>query len=976
MKLTHLAVFLLFIYSCTPETKQFQNHFHLECSGEKISDSKFAEGSEFLANANCRSNAHSRTGSFGFKLNSKRIYGPTYKLKSIKKGDVIYASVWRLKGSESGKLVIGSNSDIQYESGEHVVNEEGDWEQLKCSFIARQNYEYVSVYIWNPNENDVYFDDLIIDCFRNRKKPSQISEKDILRINIPKSALDSIADFRKKALEQDIISSELKKYFDGTIKVNGENQPVSLRIKGDWVDHLEGDKWSFRIKLKGSNSFNGMKKFSIQDPSTRSFMMEWFAHRLFEKEDILTTRYQFKLVYINGVNKGVYALEEHFDKRLLEYRNRREGPIVKFDESGIWQARLNQKETGTPFKKYPYLESSEILPFSKKRTRKNDVLLKQFMMAKSHMDRYRNFDENIQEYIDIDKMARFLALCELMNATHGLIWHNQRNYLNPVKACLEPIAYDCFKTELDIHKELLGKAKHWRSDADFTVLDALFLNPTFDKLYVEYLKEFTQTSFLQNAYKDFKVELNHFEALLSNEYPMHKLDKNYFETNRKNVEEKVLKYELLPPTERRVSRKNFYKNTKQDVVFDKAALNVYTIQSDSLSCTLQFENFLLADIEIIGYSTKINKNLVLPFTKSIKIGSYRGQAQTIQKSFKFRPKNIYYKTSSTGDSLIKSKVSAFPPNQFVNVLGSRAKPLCNSNDSIFILEKGVYTFSSTVYFPRNKKLIIKEGTRINLKNNARFVSYSPVEIRGSKENPVEFFSTDQKGGGLVIFPNGGHVDLEHVKFSNLGAGNTKNWILTGAVTIYEGEVEISNCLFTGNKCEDALNLIRCHFDISESLISETQSDGFDADFCEGTIRKCQFENTGNDCIDFSGSQIKIESCNINGSGDKGISGGEGSILEIINCEIKNASIAIASKDNSDLVVMGTDISNCNFAFAAYQKKAEYGPSKLIVKSATLLDVTNEQLIELDSKITFKGKEYVGTESFDIDSMYSIFTKSL
>lgn len=976
MKLAYFVFFLVFISSCTPETQEFQDHFHLECSGEKTSDSKFVEGSEFLNNANCRSNAHSRTGQYGFKLNSKQIYGPTYKLKSIKKGDVIYASVWRLKGSKSGKLVIGSKSDVQYESGEHVVNEQGDWEQLKCSFIARQNYEYVSVYIWNPNKNDVYFDDLIIDCFRNRKKPSQISEKDILRINIPQSALDSIADFRKTALQQDIISSELKTYFDGSIKVNGESRPVSLRIKGDWVDHLEGDKWSFRIKLKGSNSYHGMKKFSIQDPSTRSFMMEWFAHRLFEKEDILTTRYQFKLVYINGVNKGVYALEEHFDKRLLEYRNRREGPIVKFDESGIWQARLNQKETGSPFKKYPYLESSEVLPFSKKRTRKNEALLKQFMMAKSHMGRYRNFDKNIHEYMDVDKMARFIALCELMNATHGLIWHNQRNYLNPVKACLEPIAYDCFKTDLDIHKELLGKAKHWRSDADFTVLDALFLNPTFDKLYVEYLKEFTQPSFLQNAYQDFNVELGHFESLLSHEYPMHKLDRNYFETNRKNVEEKILEYEQMPAVVRSVSKKGIYQKTQQDVVFDKAALNVYTIESDSLSCTLQFENFLLADIEIIGYSTKMNKKLVLPLSKSIKIEAYRGQAQSIQKAFGFRPKNIYYKTSFTGDSLIKSKVSAFPSTQFVNILGPGAQALCTSNDSIFVMEKGIYTFSSTVVFPRDKKLIIKEGARINLKNNARFVSYSPVEITGSKENPVEFFSTDQKGGGLVIIPDGGHVDLKHVKFSNVGAGNTGNWILTGAVTIYEGDVAISNCIFKGNTCEDALNLIRCDFDISESVISDTQSDGFDADFCQGTISKSQFRNTGNDCIDFSGSKIKIESCQISGSGDKGISGGEGSILEVINCEIENASIAIASKDNSDVLVRDTDISNCNFAFAAYQKKAEFGPSKLIVESANLSNVSNEQLIELDSKITFKGKQYVGTESFDIDSMYSIFTKSL
>ena len=117
------------------------------------------------------------------------------------------------KGSLTGKLVIGSNADIQYESAEHAVVEQGDWEQLKCSFIARQDYEFVAVYIWNPNEKDVYFDDLSIDCFRSLSKPNQVSESDILRIEIPKSAMDSIIDFRNTALKQDIISSDLKSYF-------------------------------------------------------------------------------------------------------------------------------------------------------------------------------------------------------------------------------------------------------------------------------------------------------------------------------------------------------------------------------------------------------------------------------------------------------------------------------------------------------------------------------------------------------------------------------------------------------------------------------------------------------------------------------------------------------------------------------------------------------------------------------------------
>ena len=347
-------------------------------------------------------------------------------------------------------VIVASNGDDQYLKGEVSFESEGDWELIKCTFVAQSNYDFVGVYLWNPSNKNAYFDDLTIDCFRDIQKPTSVSEDDILRIDIPSSAMDSIKEFRDKALQQQVISSDLKSYFDVTINVNGVKVPASLRLKGDWTDHLEGDKWSYRIKLKGSNSYHGMKKFSIQDGHTRSFLMEWFGHRLFEKEDVLTTRYQFKVVYINGENKGVYALEEHFDKRLLENRKRREGPIVKFDESGIWQARVHQHEQKVNFKNYPYLESAEILPFSKKRTRKSPVLLGQFKLAQSHMDRYRNFDQNLHEYLDMDKMARFLAICEVMNATHGLIWHNQRNYLNPVKGCLEPIAYDCFSGKLSI----------------------------------------------------------------------------------------------------------------------------------------------------------------------------------------------------------------------------------------------------------------------------------------------------------------------------------------------------------------------------------------------------------------------------------------------------------------------------------------------------------------------------------------------
>jgi hypothetical protein len=59
--------------------------------------------------------------------------------------------------------------------------------------------------------------------------------------------------------------------------------------------------------------------------------------------------------------------------------------------------------------------------------------------------------------------------------------------------------------------------------------------------------------------------------------------------------------------------------------------------------------------------------------------------------------------------------------------------------------------------------------------------------------------------------------------------------------------------------------------LSNSEISNTYSDGFAADFCEGIVSNCIFNDTGNDCLDFSGSTIEVKNTRLNASGDKGIS---------------------------------------------------------------------------------------------------------
>ena len=54
-------------------------------------------------------------------------------------------------------------------------------------------------------------------------------------------------------------------------------------------------------------------------------MNEWFLHQFVAYSGLLALRYDFVQLYLNGDNLGIYALEEHFEKELIENNNRREG---------------------------------------------------------------------------------------------------------------------------------------------------------------------------------------------------------------------------------------------------------------------------------------------------------------------------------------------------------------------------------------------------------------------------------------------------------------------------------------------------------------------------------------------------------------------------------------------------------------------------------------------------------------------------
>jgi hypothetical protein len=950
----------------------------LTCDAEKMEGDKLVAGDYLLDHGYTQSTDKARSGSHSVKLNNENQYGFSLEIQDVKKGDAILISVWRSMADASGTIVVTEldTEDALFQQSDMIVKEEDGWGLMEAIFYAKEDYANLGIFLFNPESENAYFDDFSIHGYFNTSKPPANEEG--LNLAIPQASLDSLTRYRERSINAGVIAPENKKYVDGSILINGEKVPIELRLKGDWTDHLESDKWSFRIKVRGGKSFNGLRSFSIQHPATRSFMMEWFAHKVYESEDVLTTTYTYVPIYINGENKGVYALEEHFDKQLLESRNRREGPIVKFDESGLWEQMLFAKENAVSYT-CPTLLAAEILPFKKNRTYKSPALLNQFSVAQSHMERYRNHDKDVDVYFDIDAIAKYLALSDVLGGKHGYKWHNQRHYFNPVTNKLEPIAFDCYTDQSATQYYEPGLTGMPNEEGEeYALIEFLVSNPNVKYAYYQYLERFSNPKYINQIFDELKNEIEEVEALLGHEYPFCHLNKSFYERNSQFIRNSLPAYNTYSFIEKREAQTktvNYDKLGKNELHREIALKGYRQRRIDSTAYVIGVENFHPYAVSVFAYSAKSNKDSLIYLDKTIELDAYSDSSNYQEVVLSGVPHTLFFKAENCGQSIFSRKISKWHKATILHTPPTKPSGLVLlSYQNEMMLTKGNYTITQDVVIPKGRLFKIQEGVTINFKNGAGFISYSPVEMLGTESEPIIINSSDGSANGFTIFAKGKEVTMKHVQFKNMNTMHREHWSLTGAVTVYEGDVSMEFCSFESNQCEDALNLIRSSFKMRNCSVSNTSSDGFDADFCSGSVVDSEFSDIGNDCMDFSGSKVEVRSCRIKNAGDKGISGGEKSELDIRDCSIDGVNIAVASKDLSLVEIDKVEILNCHYGFAAYQKKPEFGPAKVIVKSIKQKGYKEMYLLEKGSELIYGNNHYYGKVKFNIDEMYAAFEK--
>jgi hypothetical protein len=334
-----------------------------------------------------------------------------------------------------------------------------------------------------------------------------------LSLEVGRSGVWALRLKREQALRDGVLISSDGDWVDGELKDGDGKWPVRLRLKGDWTDHLKGAKWSFRVKVRRDSAYRGMTVFSLQNPATRDFLNEWLFHQALRREGVLSPRYDFVRLLFNGSDLGVYALEEHFTKQMVESQGRRAGVQLKFSEAGMWDARKEALQDSLfPYMELPIYESAEPEAFQTRRYLSTDSMRRQLITGLTLMHQYKHGLRPSGEIFDLDLVARQYALTDLFHGHHSLVWHNRRFVYNPITVRLEPVVYDAFAGEVSglyLNGPFTGYSSNGNTSygrREDLLGTRYFAEEKFVRAYYQYLWDWSHPDYLQGLEEEYEKD--------------------------------------------------------------------------------------------------------------------------------------------------------------------------------------------------------------------------------------------------------------------------------------------------------------------------------------------------------------------------------------------------------------------------------------------------------------------------------------
>jgi len=743
------------------------------------------------------------------------------------------------------------------------------------------------------------------------------------------------------------------KFVNGKIFFRGKYYAAKIRLKGASSHFDSSRQMSLRVHLKNGQTILGFNKFSLHKIEERQYPSDYLFQNIFQKSGFLTNNHNFIKVSLNGVNWGVMNMEEHISVNLIEKQKKKESLIIKLSNDERLVYKLNSKSN--------YINNNRIsdpnLFFS---IYDGDKQLKDLLKRQ----KFSYISEKLSKgeaynILDLESYFNSLILSTIWGNYHTLLDINRRFYFNPYNFKLETITTDQdYFHRINNLQDIKHKEPFFRDNADLIA-----------DIFNNHAEIFSKKNYLN------KLEL--YEKIISEEFTNH----NIFPLDGKRNPDLLLnniKY-------LKKNYNSFINFIKQD--YFKYEINSEKPNKDAVSFLDQhiffkhFDNGLIEIFNLIDDDIFLeeiifnNKSLVL--NKKLSGFLKQDNSKFIFQSniFGLQDKKIQISTSYKGNKRISTNGYSLISDGIFNPL-EELENNANLPSFIEIDSKGNFFIPSGNYLiddmtVLNGDLNIQSNTVISFSDRAGLIIKGNLKAQGTKQFPIIFKPIDKNyWRGIYVMSNYGNSYIENCFFSNIKNMHDGILNLTGAITFYSSNVEIRDISIDNIIAEDAINIIHSKYLVENSIITNTDSDAIDFDFSDGLSNEIIFKNINGDALDYSGSKSEVKNIFFENIGDKSISIGEKSDLEIKNIKISKSRIGIASKDGSKANISNIKLNDISdFGLMNYIKKPMYGEAQLIAKDITINE-PNKLFINQKNNVMIIDGEIIDGQELNVEELYA------
>ena len=794
--------------------------------------------------------------------------------------------------------------------------------------------------------------------------------KNFLNLNSEKEQIENLIidikfkDYQKldlnraHALEDGMIDKIHYESVNAKIRTGNKKYKTKVRLKGYYLDHLATDKWSLKIKVKGTH-LEGMRDLTINAPHTRDFHSSKLINDAMRFKGILAQKDGFYNATVNGKNIGIMYFEEKYSEQFTERAKKPYGPIINFDEKS---------------KIYNFVDE--------KRFWADDQILR---MAASNIESLIEDPENNISLLNQEIWAEYLAITFLFKCFHGNIGMNLSYYFHPIDKKFQSISSDNSCGQKDQGREL----GFLPNDNEF--IYKLISIDSFKEKLIEKIEWWNDSE----EGHDFIQEIRHREEILRRSLASEAPFLSQFIIDTSHIPD-VLRWinDIKKPTIIIKDTSDLYatesienpQNTELNILKGSKIPRVIIIK-DKQGFVFSVNEFLKERYEleslIIKYpekneAIKLDNNLsAKQITKVINDLFENNDVPVSGISYRFNDsyRNQIY---DIGVNLFYSQENFNPFQDSDLAVILKYFSLDKSTNSFFIDADKTVVINETLNIPEDYSITLNKGSTLKFKEDAGLVIKGGLNVNGSNIKPVTLQGySGNNWSGVLVLANGKDVIINNIKV--VGGNGILNGIShRGAFTVHNSNLNINNSIFKENLSEDTLNLVQVKALLNNITISNSKSDGLDVDYGDVEIVDSNFINIGSmsgaDAIDVSKTKLIIRSSNLNNVTDKGVSVGENSTATILDTNISKAFVGIVAKDSSKINILNVRLDSIIFADTmSYRKKSHFSGAE--IKASGLEPFLDKHLVQTNSVSAINGK-IIKTEDINIDLLYDTVMESI